>query len=291
LAMFETMKHWLLYTGIGSYWGSPIPFAWLFRNDSLRAQVSAGHSITLGETLVVGFGFWLYLGSQVRSKLWRVVVPGSLWVGMLVTFARAPWVVGVVIFLVYGLFNPRGKTILLRGFVLMAIVAGVLLVSPFGERVIAILPFVGTHAQESVTYRELFATRAWQEIQLHPIIGNPLVLKKLEDLRQGQGIIDLVNTYAAVGMFYGIVGLSAFLGPFLIALWSVFGRVKQSADDDPDASMLGLSLFACTVGMLVEAGTVPMWQNILLYLLLGILVGYGRIREAYRARPLVPQIQ
>ena len=33
----------------------------------------------------------------------------------------------------------------------------------------------------------------------------------MEDLRQGEGIIDLVNTYLGVALSYGVIGLFFFL--------------------------------------------------------------------------------
>lgn len=279
LAVFETVKGWLLYGGIGNIWGSPIPFAWLFRSGMLRAQVSAGQSITLGQTLVVAFAFWLYLASRVGSKRWLVGIACWIWAGMLASLARAPWLVGIVIFLTYSLLAPKGIGVLVKGLMVISVAAAVLAISPFGDRVIASLPFVGKHDQASVEYRERFAERSWEEIRRHPIAGNPLVLKNLEDLRQGQGIIDLINTYATVGMYYGLVGLFLFVFPFLIAVWEVFTWSKGFSGRDLNAQLLGVSLFACAVGILVMAVTVLLSEGSLIYLLLGMLVGYRYIRE------------
>src|SRR5205085_9235719 len=46
IALFETGRGWLLYTGISDAWGNPNVYSWLFRGDYLRAQAAAGHSIT-----------------------------------------------------------------------------------------------------------------------------------------------------------------------------------------------------------------------------------------------------
>jgi len=154
-----------------------------------------------------------------------------------------------------------------------------LAISPFGDRVIASLPFIGKHDQASVEYRERFAERSWEEIRRHPIVGNPLVLKNLEDLRQGQGIIDLINTYTTVGMYYGLVGLCLFVFPFLIGIREVLTWSRGFSGRDLDAQLLGVSLFACVLGILVMAVTVLLSEGSLIYLLLGMLVGYRYVTE------------
>ena len=73
------------------------------------------------------------------------------------------------------------------------------------------IPFFGQSTDDaSVDYRQRLAERSWELIQLHPFFGDPLVLTKMEDLRQGEGIIDLVNTYAGITLFYGSIGLLRF---------------------------------------------------------------------------------
>jgi len=73
-------------------------------------------------------------------------------------------------------------------------------------------------------------------------------------MRQGQGIIDLMNT-SATAMFYGFVGLFPFIGIFLIGAWQGFRRVRKEARADLDFSLLGANLVACIAGMLTMMAT------------------------------------
>ncbi len=68
LAMFERTRNWLLYMDITSSWGDPNGTFYLARGGAVRAQASAGHSIALGYLLVVAFGFWLGLKSQLQKE-------------------------------------------------------------------------------------------------------------------------------------------------------------------------------------------------------------------------------
>ena len=87
LSMFERIKGWLLFVDIASRWGAdPNATYYLSRGGSVRAQVSAGHSIALGHLLAVAFGFWLYLKSLVRVGLHRIGVTLLLWGGLFGTY-------------------------------------------------------------------------------------------------------------------------------------------------------------------------------------------------------------
>src|SRR5438105_2826758 len=82
IALFETVKGWLLYQVLGDVWGRPIEWAFLMRGDSLRSQVSFGHSLPLGYTLAIGFGFALYLAQLLRSRSTALVLTVWLWLAL-----------------------------------------------------------------------------------------------------------------------------------------------------------------------------------------------------------------
>ena len=67
IAVFESIRGWLLYVGIGDVWGFANRDAYLMRGDSLRAQAATGHSIVLGVILAMAIGCWLYLKSTQVS--------------------------------------------------------------------------------------------------------------------------------------------------------------------------------------------------------------------------------
>jgi hypothetical protein len=83
------------------------------------------------------------------------------------------------------------------------------------------------------------------------MLGDQFARSKMEDLRQGEGIIDFVNTYMQVTLFYGFVGLSLFVSIILIALSKAYRALKKFAPSDPDLALLGCSLVACMIGTLV----------------------------------------
>ena len=288
LALVETLKNWLLYGSIAVEWGVSLPWDWLFRGDRLRAQVSLGHSLALGYVLAMAFGFWLYLHSHVQSRSLAAAVAIWMWVGLLAAYSRAPWVVAVATFFAYLALGPFGFARLSMALFASALVFGLVLVSPIGERVVDNLPFVGTVDAETVAFRQRLAATSWELIQKNPFFGDPFVILQLESLRNAQNTIDLVNTYAAIGLFHGLVGLCLFLAPFLVGMWNVRRSHKRSAE--PDLSLLGANLIACMFGTLVMMATGSFGTVLakMYYVLAGLAAGYaycGQLREMDQARP------
>lgn len=255
VAVFESLKGWLLFTGIPSHWGVPNTLSWLFRGDSLRAQASAGHSLTMGYVLAIGFGFWLYLGSRLESKrtLWLVGI--ALWAGLISTYSRAPWVVAAAVGCMYLLISPAGRRALVRTTLALAIIAVPFSMTPLGARLIDTLPFIGTADQSNVDYRQQLATVSWQLIKQNPFFGNPFATQYMEDLRQGQGIIDIVNTYAWVSLFYGLIGCALFVGCFVYPMVRCLLAMQATRGQETDAVNLGVALVACMSGTLLMMAT------------------------------------
>ena len=187
-----------------------------------------------------------------------------------------PWLVAVAIYLSFYLLAPVKGTKVIGRLGLISLLGAIVLVSPYGAGVVDRLPFVGTVDVGSVDYRTQLAEISWKLIQDNPFFGNPFVLAQLEELRQGQGIIDLMNTYATITMFYGGVGLALFLGVFVLPLVGCLREVFTSRVSDPPASAYGASLAAGMLGTLfmMATGSFGNGLAVLYYVLAGIASGY-----------------
>jgi O-antigen ligase len=252
-AIFEVLRHWLLYTNMTVRWETlGLAGFYYVREGVARAQAAAGHPLALGYLLAIATGFWLYLPSITPSKRGRIAVTLLFWGGLLATFSRGPWLGAVAIYLTFTAIGPRALPRMLKATAIVVLIVAALSLTPFGERLIDSLPFFGGTADRgSVVYRQNLATEAWTLIQQHPYFGDQLALPKMEALRQGEGIIDLVNTYAQVGLFYGLIGLSLFVGFILVGFVKSYRLAKNAAKSDPDLALLGASLSACIIGNLL----------------------------------------
>jgi hypothetical protein len=279
IAMIESQKHWLLYTGLASVWGISADFAYLMRDGSLRAQASAGHSLVLGYLFAMAFCFWLYISSHVPSRLERIIGVIGVWMGLIAAFSRAPWITAVLTYFIYVTLSPNGK--LLKALLVTIPVAGLVLITPIGAKIINILPFVGTVDSGNVEYRQQLADTSWELIKKNPFFGDAFFMAHMEHLRQGQGIIDLVNVYATMALTYGGVGLLFFIGPIVLSAISAWQVLRNSANSDIDLSLLGACLLTCILGTAFFITTASFIMGIpkAYYLLVGLAAAYGQLQQ------------
>lgn len=253
IAVFETLRHWLLYSGIAARW-SPDPMAhfYVVRDHILRAQAASGSPLSLGYILAIACGLWLYLWSYADSWWRKRIAVLCLWLGLLAAYSRGPWIGAVTIYLAFACVAPQRLSGLVKTGSALVLLTIALLISPLGDKVIAALPFFGGSVDSAnYLYRRQLAAESWQLIRQHPWLGDQFAYAKLGDLRQGQGIIDIVNTYIEVALFYGLIGLSLFLGFMLTALLRAYRVARQSIRSDPDLATLGAALVACIAGTLL----------------------------------------
>lgn len=278
LGGFEFFKGWMLFAGIETHWEAERLYFSLFRGPFLRAQATAGHSIFLGYFMALAFGMWLYLHGRVAAKGLRWLCVLTLIAGLIVPLARGPWIGAATILLVYLALGPNASRRVLKGGVLVALVCAALFISPWGDQVLDYLPFVGTVDEHTVTQRQQLAAGSWLLIQQNPFFGSRYFLAYMEEFRTGEGIIDIVNTYAVVALSYGLVGVGLFVGVFVAAAWQAFNLVRRLTVQDPDAAALGAVLVACIVGTLLVLATTSFLHAMpyVVWSLLGLTVAYVR---------------
>lgn len=273
IAIFETVKGWLLYTGLAAEWGDPNIFAWLFRGDSLRAQAASGHSLNLGYHLAMALGIYLYIRRRgVRLVVDALIICG-ISLGIIVSYSRGAWVAAALVTVVFMALRPDGTRKFASTLLICAGVLALMFVTPLKEAVLDRLPFIGVTEQDSIEYRQRLAETSWLLIQQNPFFGDPFVYLRMETLRQGQGIIDIVNGYLFTALFTGLVGLSLQIGVFALSLTRSFLACMRLRQSGGDASFMGVSLVACFVGTLfyiAAAGYEPTT-----YILSALLLSYA----------------
>jgi O-antigen ligase len=203
--------------------------------------------------------------------------------GLVVTYARGPWITAICVGVVFLATRPDAAKRLAGGLAVLGVLFALMYVSPLKESVLDRLPFIGTADQETVEYRRVLAEVSWTLIQQNPFFGDPFVASRMESLRNGQGIIDIVNGYIYTALFNGLVGLALLIGFSLLALFRGFAAFRRSYGDR-DAATLGAALLACMVAALVYVATAG--YNETLYMVFGLSVSY-----AFCCRGLAPAAQ
>jgi hypothetical protein len=286
IALFESVRGWLLYADLPASWGVEDKFtSYVLRGFSLRATASTGHSLALGFLLAIAFGFWLYLQRQVDSTVQRASVFAVLVIGLLAAYSRGPWIGAACIYFVFAALSPRGFSKILRAAVVASLFAVVIYLSPFGSKIANVMPvFGGTVDSSDIEYRRRLFDRAWSIVKDNPILGDQHALLRMQDLRQGQGIIDLVNTYVGVLLGNGFVGLFLFLSFILVALLKTISTARSIRESDPDLARLGLCVASCIIGtlLMLENGSFATGPKFMFYALAGLAAAYSAVGHTQR---------
>ena len=103
----------------------------------------------------------------------------------------------------------------------------------------------------------------------------------MQQLIQGEGIIDLVNTYVGIGLTNGLVGVSLFAGTFLVIVVGILKTMRIHGDKNSESYLLGQVLVAVIVGIMATIFTTSSISIIptVYWSVLGLGVGYMSLRD------------
>ncbi|NJN00584.1 MAG: O-antigen ligase family protein, partial [Aquincola sp.] len=240
--VFETLRSWLVYESLRNPLGVPISelTAYLMRVSDdgayLRSSTTMGHAIVFGYVVMTALCFQLALVGKYAPRFLGIALIALLAGGIGAALSRGPWL-GCAVALLIGLsFGPGASRRLVWIAALLPLLIAALLILPQGERIIDLLPFVGTVEAGNVTYRAQLIDRALIVFWQNPIFGSLYFISNpvLEEMRQGQGIIDIVNSYVGVALAYGGIGLLLFIASALWALGHALVTRSRCARSAPD---------------------------------------------------------
>jgi hypothetical protein len=252
IGLFEFWKSWRIYNVVMVTWNPDVIANYLFRDGLLRAATTSVEAIAFGIVCMTGAGCLLAVRATQPLGVWRHVVFGILLAGLWSSVSRGPWVGMAICVLVILLLNGRTAMKVIVGFA--PIVIALLVARPaFLVRFLNLLPFVGSADEASEAYRSMLFESSLVVIGRYPFFGTEAFLNEPEMQRmiQGQGIIDVVNSYLQIALEYGLVALSFFcILAVLLAfgLGSFFIRAKVRFINYP--AILGL-----LIGIMVAIGT------------------------------------
>lgn len=284
LGVFEMTRHWLLYSPLAEALGVDWVYGtYLGRESTLRALATTGQPIVLGYVMVIALAFYHFLWRSIPD-MWRI--PGLLLLiaGLLSPLSRGPWIAAMVLPVLFALTGERpARKLALMGIATSAVVA-LLLTSPLSGTIVDYLPFVGTVDAENVTYRQRLIDNSLIVIAQNPMFGSfdALFTPEMEALRQGEGIIDVVNTYIAITLSYGLVALALFVGVLLSALVVVWKTMSSLPGKDDDHYRLGQTLLVAVVAIFVLISTVSsiLVIPIVNWTVAGLGIAYARMLTA-----------
>lgn len=249
VAVVEARLHWLLYKQVESSLGiqSMINAFSKMRGGVIRAPASFPEATSLGSYLALTGVALMGLRPSFRSTSRYYIALGILCVGLLSSSSRGA-LVGILIGAVaFDFYRARFGSLIGKLGLGACVYLVMMTLAQFSSYFDAML---GRGAvQTSTDYRILLLHRGLEEIGKHPLLGTTLktALKNLEDIRQGEGIIDLVNGYISYGLilgYPGIIGLGLVFATSCLTMWTI--RRKVAADEAVSgvaAVVFGVSAF------------------------------------------------
>ncbi|MCB2114330.1 MAG: O-antigen ligase family protein [Parvularculaceae bacterium] len=281
VGLVETLLSWHVYVNAVDNWNISFFTRYLARSGFLRAYASVLGPITFGLFLTVGFALSLSVLAASKRKLFPLMAVAALGVGLIVTFSRGPWIGAAFGAFVIAATMDRPLTGLMRlagaGFVTTI----ALLMTPMGPKLISMLPFIGDVEPNTISYRQNLFEVGWAYVMKYPFFGSEGYLNapEMQSLVQGQGIIDIVNSYLQVALDKGIVGLALFVGVSGFSALNGLGAIKRARAIDPDYAIYVQGWVAALFGALLTLATTTNVNAQIAevhWLLCGICVGAAR---------------
>ena len=205
--------------------------------------------------------------------------------GLLAALSRGPWagaLVSILTFTLLGL-NPLKK---IRNLLLICLITiPILIDSPMGNKIYNLIPFIGKTDKFNVDYRESLFENSMIVINRTPLFGsdNWRNTPEMIAMTQGEGIIDVVNSYIGVALSKGYVGLFIFVSIFISVIFSLLKKTTQIKDRENPLYILGVSLISTLLAILVIITTTSSINTIpiIYWSVLGLGIAYTRIINDY----------
>ena len=282
IAVFESVKHWILYNALGDALGTGDSMSnYLSRSGEIRAVATLSHPIVLGYFMTIAFGFYLFLSNSIQNTTVKRMGFLLIILGLLAPLSRGPWVGAAVLIVAYVMQGPMAIKKLSSLFIAAIISFSILAALPGGQKYINLIPFVGESEKGNITYREQLFENSMIVINRNPLFGssNYLETPEMLEMKQGGGIIDIVNTYLRVTLEAGYVGLSLFVGIFVTVIWGVRKNMKLIKDQKNQLHILGRCLVAVLCSIMITIATTSSIATvpIIYWSVLGLGAAYTQI--------------
>lgn len=289
IAVIEVVLNWHVYSSVVDNWGIYERMRYTWRSGFLRAFATVFEPISFGLFLAAAIPMMLALISSLKkNRMLAYAGLAALVVGLVASFSRGPWVGAALAVIVYYVTSGRPLTNLMRVGALGVVGLLALSVTPFGDSLIALIPFVGASDTSSIDYRQQLAEIGWSVAMENKWFGSEdyMMHPAMQQLVQGQGIIDVVNSYLRVTLETGLVGLTLFAGVSVfsfLAAWRGVGKVRAIDPELANYCQAWLAALASTAIVIATTSSVVAQVAEVHWLLCGMCVGVARTAAASAA--------
>lgn len=259
LGLYEASAGWPLFSPLYAHYGFPVETVTKFRGGILRSYGTLEDPTALGAALVFCFCAALASRRAFTSNLAYVAIVTLIAVGTLAPQSRGG-MIGIAVAFVVSSFYRRGigsvSQLGLAGLLLGGIYAGTTVFGSFGAQVATSLE----DGKGSGDYRTELLRRGMEEFWKSPIIGDSYnnVVARMQDMVQGEGMVDFVNSYLYFALFAGAIGLVIFCLSFLVPMGRLVAVRRSLPPGSIEREIAGFCL-----AVLVSAGVMIVFTSYL----------------------------
>lgn len=228
-AVFASLKHWNVYQSLDSALALNERgiTGYKYRGGFLRASTTLG-AIHLA---IASFGaviLYSYLSYGTRSSLYKKAAFFLFFLTIVLTFSRGPWLIGLGVLVLYFAMDRGSKGLI---YLVMGLMAFAMLLSVSGV-LGSVMDGLSLRDSGNVDYRQHLLEVGVSEIMKYPFFGR-LDFRDaaaFKTLIQGEGIVDIVNTYLQIALAYGVIALGFFV--YVLIVWpiSIYRKAARSKD-------------------------------------------------------------
>ena len=242
VVLYEARASWPLYSPILTHFDYAVRIVVKWRGGLIRAYGPMTEATQMGCVLVICFAAALATRRSYVSNVAYIAVVAVIALGTLAPQSRGGMIGIAVAFVissfyrrgVSGISQMAGATALLGG-----AYAGSLIVGSLGSQ-------IGTSISEASTgdYRTILLRRGLEEFWKSPIFGDSFanVMPRMQDLVQGEGLVDFVNTYLYIALFSGAIGLVLFCVSFILPMARLVQVRRFLQPESADREVAGFCL-------------------------------------------------
>jgi O-antigen ligase len=211
----------------------------LTRGAYLRTQAMTPQPLVLGFLLVYGATCTAIFFRAGQRKFSSLLTLGAFTAAILTTFSRGP-IVGAFVAIAVLLALRTGKAMRFK-FGVLGVVAAAVVLRILGLDNAAVMTIGGmlgggAAGLQTIDYRQELLDTSLALIKQSPWFGVPNYAYYMQGLRQGEGIIDLVNSFLAIALDAGLVGLAMYILPFVIIANQLLNKLTH-AENAPEAQL------------------------------------------------------
>lgn len=293
VAIFESFMVWPIYQAYGQSFGTLINAGVKMRGGMLRAAGPSMNPPLSAAVLALCFVTAFASADLFKSKGGHRLVLLVIALGLFSMQSRVGWL-GAIAGSIGVLISKRG----VRAFaiyvpIIILAFGGVYGLAQVNERFANLAGF-SADAKGSSEYRDQMSERGIEIVKQHPLIGQSVevVSSQMQDLKQGEGIIDFVNGYLSVALFSGLIGLAVFASALIYQAYNSYsGQRLATSQGAGSLANIGLGI---AIGAVVMFPFVPTDYRIvlvttLLFALSNAVITHSHINYGVATKPVRPR--